>query len=236
VPQSAPVSRGFSGFETEEADSPLRAVRFNTSPFFRAIFAALLTLALLQSVVPLSVLSAAHTCPMPCCAGGACSTGACHTSLFKAPKKSEEEKLCGTEDEARAHGRQNASHHSMPSPETAAESDHCNTDRDEENAGTASREVAGEENEGSPRTASPNQIQARTLAAPCSQDCCGGATLSTQSRRGRDAALFTAPGKLPQAGFISLSNYSRRLKPTAQVFLEQLRARAPPLQQANLSA
>ncbi len=213
----------------------MRAGRFNTSPFFRAIFAALLTLALVQSALPLAALSATHSCPMPCCAGGACSTGACHTSLFKPQKKSEEEMLCGAEDKGRAHDHHKGSQHSMPSPEASADSDQCNTAGKEESAGTESSEATGVENEGSSRATSPNQIQARTLASPCSKDCCAGATLSTQSRRGRDAALFTPTGKLPQSGFNSLSIYSGGLKPTAQVFLEQLQARAPPLRQATLS-
>lgn len=205
-------------------DSPLRVAPSNNSPSFRHIFAALLTLAILSSAVPFAVLSAAHSCSMPCCAGsdGSCATGACKDALFKKPKKSEEEKLCGVEDAHQAHGATKNSAPAHPiQPSTS--SDHCGAE--EKNTSQAHRPEASS---GEEQTGQNNLVSALVLSSPCSNNCCAGASASTQSRRSRDSALFFAVDRALPPAFISLSQYSKNLPPVASAHLKRLRARAPP--------
>lgn len=205
-------------------DSPLRAARSNNFFSLRAVFAALLTLAILSSAVPFIVLSAAHSCSMPCCAGsdGGCTTGACKDALFKRPKKSEEEKLCGVEDAHQAHGakRDSAFLHTV---KASTNSDHCGSE--ENDTSQARRPVASS---GADETNKTDLVSALSLSSPCSNNCCAGASASTQSRRSRDSALLFAVDRALPPVFISLSQYSKNLPPVSSAHLKRLRARAPP--------
>ena len=171
----------------------------HTLPILRAIAAALLLLALLSSAVPFTVLSAAHSCSMPCCAEGGCTTGACGGALFKSKKK-EEEKLCGSEQahaDARKH-QQSKLHASARQLSLA---------RGEKQA---------------------NAVKARALGATCSSDCCALSNASTQSRRGREQALLPVAVASSKASFISLSTDSENPEKVSAAHLKRLRARAPP--------
>ena len=199
----------------------MRIARSNNFSPLRALFAALLTLALLSTAVPFTVLSSAHSCSMPCCAEGGCATGACQGALFKSQKKSEDEKLCGAEDSHQAHG---ATKNSAPvhPVQAAANSDHCGSE--EKETSTASRPEAPLGRQ----TNKANQVSALVLASSCPKDCCAGASASAQSRRWRDAALLFALDRSLPLAFISLSIYSQNLPPFASAHLKRLRGRAPP--------
>jgi hypothetical protein len=160
---------------------------------------------------------------------GGCSTGACKGALFKSPKKTEEEKLCGVEGAGEAHGAAKKSH-ATPTAEASTESDHCDSDKKE-----PAKESESNKQETlrarSPEASSAGQtdfISARALSSPCSKDCCAGASTSTQSRRGRDTALVYATGGSHEPSFISLSLYSLNLQPVRSAHLKRLKARAPP--------
>ncbi|HEY0321041.1 MAG TPA: hypothetical protein VGC66_08825 [Pyrinomonadaceae bacterium] len=197
----------------------------------RALSAALLTLALLSSAIPFTVMSAAHSCSMPCCAGmeGGCATGACKDALFKSPvkrpKKVEEEKLCGVEDAGEAHGAAKNTH--PPTKAKASEdSDHCDSDKKE--VAPERKETLTAESSDASSEAQANVISVLALASPCPKDCCAGASTSTQSRRGRDSAIVSTAGGLPPPSFISLSFYALNLQPVYSAHLKRLRGRAPP--------
>lgn len=201
----------------------MRGTSLNTLIPSRALFAALLALALLHSVMPLAVISAAHSCSMPCCAGaeGGCSTGACSGAPFKNPKQTEEEKLCGVEDAHAAHGARKESHSQRPF-KRPTKTVHC--DEDEQESSTEPPRKAANTVE----TRASRSISPLSLATPCPRDCCAGASSSMQSRRGRDAVALSSPhGALP-SGFLSLSLYSGNLPLVASAYLKRLRARAPP--------
>lgn len=199
----------------------MRAARSNPLPFLRAFLAALLTLALLSVALPFAALSAAHSCSMPCCAGGSCATGACEGALFKKPKKSVEEKLCGTEGAHLAHTSARESASSVP-VKASTNSDHCHAGAEEiskaEQPNAAREEQAGQ----------TNQASARALASPCSKDCCAGASAFSPSKRGRDSGAIFRMAGTPPTDSISLSLYSQPLPVAASGHLRRLRARAPP--------
>jgi hypothetical protein len=202
--------------------SPLRVVSRHALPRIRAIAAALLTIVVLSGIVPFSVLSASHSCSMPCCAGseGGCETGACKGALFKNPKKSEDkEELCGAE----AHASKKKSHAVAPAAASMSE-DHC---------GSQKEEAAPEKAEAAqPASSSGETLQsfvyASALGAPCSKDCCAVVTPSAQSRRGRDSTLASLSSAGGPPGFISLSLFCLNLQPIASAHLKRLRGRAPP--------
>lgn len=202
----------------------MRAAHSNISLSFRAIVAALLTLLLLSSAVPFTVLSAAHSCSMPCCAGaeGSCATGACKGALFKSHKKSEEEKLCGTEGAHQARGAKKISAPDHPDQATM-DSDHCGAEEKEPST-PGGPEASREE-----QTASTNLVSARSLASPCPKDCCTAASASAQLRRWRDVALLLSLDRVLPPVSLSLSIYSQNLPPIASAYLKRRRARGPPL-------
>lgn len=225
-------ANSFDYLETEEAEaSPLSAVPIHALPFFRAFSAALLTLALLSGAVPFAALSASHSCSMPCCAGveGGCSTGACKGALFKSPKKTKEEKLCGAEDMGEAHDAAKQSH-AMPPAEAPAESEHCDTYKKEPaRESTSNTKETGRAQSPEASSAEPtNVISARALSSPCPKDCCAGTSASTPSRRGRDSALVFTSGRALPLAFLSLSLCSLNLQPLLPAHLKRLKARAPP--------
>lgn len=201
--------------------------RSTTSSPLRAIFAALLMLALLSTAVPFAALSAAHSCAMPCCAEGACATGACQGALFKSKKKSEDEKLCGTEDAHQSHGAKKNPATTTTPAQTSTDADHCSSEEKE----TATGRRPNDQLES--QTDKANLVSALAIASPCSKDCCAGASASAQSRRGRDAALLFALDRALPPAFISLSLYSQNLPPLATAHLKRLRARAPPVLSAS---
>lgn len=210
----------------------MRFASTHTLPLYRAIFAALLTLALLSGSIPFSALSASHSCSMPCCAGaeGGCATGACTGALLTSPKKIEEEKLCGAEEEGESKGGTHKAHAAIPAAETE-ESHHCDSDR----KGATSDKTASTETQ--PSKASNEKqngfITISTLAAPCSRDCCAVVNTSTQSRRGRESPLLPASMGAPPHAFISFSLYSPTLRAIASRYLKGLRGRAPPSLSSN---
>jgi hypothetical protein len=226
-----PCSRVSIVSKRKRPASPLRVVPIHILPLFRALSAALLTLALLSSAVPFAVLSASHSCSMPCCAGmeGGCSTGACKGALFKSPKKTEEEKLCGAEGASEAQGAAKKSH-SMPPAEASAESAHCDSDKKEpaKESRSNKKETLRAQSPDASSAGQTNSISARAMASPCPTDCCAGASTSTQSRRGRDSALVSPLGRALPTSFISLSLYSLNLQPVLSAYLKRLKARAPP--------
>lgn len=199
-----------------------------TRPLIRALSAALLALAVFTSLVPFSVLSASHSCSMPCCASveGGCATGACDGTLFKNPKKAgkEEEKLCGAVGE-RSHGATKKAHASTPSG-AQTDDDHCGAEKDSPVDGST------HQNKYQSRTAPLDKRlkshYVRSLAAPCSEDCCVAAISGTQPRRGRDSALAPLSGILPAPTGHSLSHYYLSLHFSSSGPLGRLRARAPP--------
>jgi hypothetical protein len=204
-------------------------------PLLRALSAALLTIALLSSAIPFTVLSAAHSCSMPCCAGdgGGCATGECKGALFRTRKKKEEEKLCGSEQASEAHGGAQKPHASTL-VETNKEADHCRTDK-KEAEGKLKPESKGKLQASAKQSLATtieeqaNAIKARALAAQCSSDCCAAGSASTQSRRGRDSTLLSASGVSPRPSFIPLSLESENLEKVSSAHLKRLRARAPPV-------
>jgi hypothetical protein len=199
-----------------------------TLPLARALSAALLTLALLSSILPVAVLSSAHSCSMPCCAGveGGCATGACQGALFRSPKKERaEEKLCGSEAAFKSHGSkrrgQKPAHADAPN-----DAGHCDSDEGKPvKSGAKATAARAQEASGEGRDGA---ISARAVSAPCSKDCCAVASPSAQSRRGRDSALPSLPGKSPPPDFVSLSLYLLNLQPDSSAHLRRLKARAPP--------
>jgi hypothetical protein len=192
----------------------------------RALSAALLTLVLLSGIIPFTALSSSHSCAMPCCAGveGGCATGACQGALFKAPRKApEEEKLCGAEDGA--HGAVKKAQ-AADEAKDSVEADHCGSRKE----GRASKETKSSASQPSESATEQriNIITARSLAAPCGQDCCAATSPGTQSRRGRDSTPASLSGPLPTPAFISLSLYFLNPPPKGNAHPGQLRARAPP--------
>jgi len=198
-----------------------------TLPLARALSAALLTLALLSSIVPVAVLSSSHSCAMPCCAGaeGGCATGACEGALFRSPKKErKEEKLCGSEEAYKSHGAKSGS--KAADAPFQEDRDHCDSEGGGSIKGGAkatrapSRKVAVE--------GERSRIYAGAMAAPCARDCCAAASPSAQSRRGRDSALCSLSGRSTPVDFASLSLYLLNLQPERGAHLKRLRSRAPP--------
>ena len=201
----------------------MRVVSRHALPRIRAIAAALLTITVLSGIVPFSVLSASHSCSMPCCAGveGGCSTGACKGALFKSPKKTEKaEELCGAEAHAVAKKRL------ASKAVDSGDADHCGSEKREAEAQQTATEAARPASSSGGKQ--PGFIYARSLSAPCSTECCAVVNLSAQSRRGRDSALASLSGTTQPPGFISLSLYSLNLPPIASAHLKRLKARAPP--------
>lgn len=198
-------------------------------PLARALSVALLTLALLSSIIPIAALSSSHSCAMPCCAGvdGGCETGACQGALFKSPKKEEkeEEKLCGSEAAYKSHGRARKARKAAPA-DSSVEADHC--DSEHEKAETANQKATAARSEITAGERQSNSVSARVVAAPCAKDCCAAAGPSSQSRRGRDSALASLSGKSPPTDFVSLSHYLLTLQPASSAHLKRLKARAPP--------
>ncbi|HKS27997.1 MAG TPA: hypothetical protein VJS44_09265 [Pyrinomonadaceae bacterium] len=195
----------------------------------RALSAALLTLAILSSALPLAVLSSSHSCSMPCCAGveGGCATGACQGAIFKSPKKEEAvEKLCGSEEAFKSEAASKKREKKTPI-DASHEADHCASEKENGVTGGAKAKASGSSNEAYGERQG-RTVSARAFTAGCAKDCCAAASPSTQSRRGRDSALANLPGKQPPADFVSLSLYLLKLQPERSAHLKRLKARAPP--------
>lgn len=215
----------------------MRVVRPKIRYSFRAISAALLMLALLSSAAPFTALSAAHSCSMPCCAGhdGACATGACEGGLFKSPKKQEEEKLCGAED---AHATLGAHSHEAHAAVDKTDTDHCDSDKRESSKAERQRDASDENQTRSSenRTDATNNVSSLAVAAPCSNNCCGGSSAASQSRRGRDNTLVSASESTRPSALNSARLRAKNLTPVTSAHLKRLRPRAPPVSAPPISA
>ena len=207
----------------------MRLTRSKSLLLFRIISAAVLTLALLSSVVPTSVWSAGHSCSMPCCAGGSCATGACDGgALFQKPKqeKEKDEKLCGAKEEGhQTHAAPKASSAAHHSPDASAES-HCG--REEKASPTTARTAATQTKQSPTAT-----LSATALVAPCPKDCCAVAASSVQSRRGRDDGDPAENIHAPPAALVTFSQYAKDAPPVSRVPLKRLRPRGPPAPSNN---
>lgn len=199
----------------------MRAARSKSVLLLRTIFAVVATLAFLSSAVPLGVLSAAHSCSMPCCTGeaGTCGTGACGGALFKASAQVEEEKLCGAE----------GGHEARRAPTQKSRA-----------TNSAKLSASGYDNARGRKTVAVVRVTARAekstratlsatvLAAPCPKDCCAGAGSSAQSKRWRESDVASAATGARPSNLISLSRYAQSLPPASRSFLKRLRPRGPP--------
>jgi len=158
---------------------------------------------------------------MPCCADGGCSTGACDGALFPAPKKVEEEKLCGAEGSGKERAGNRQTHKRAPAA-AQPDSDHCDSKQKE----AGKREPAKPAKVTPPGTA--NVIKARLVAAPCPKDCCATTGTYTQSRWGRDPVLAGAIAAHSARALIYSSLNSQYLPQSTSAHLKRLRGRAPP--------
>lgn len=147
----------------------------------RMIVAAVLALALLSGIAPLSTASSAHMCIMSCCVGKPPhEAGSCGMSLSNA-EHAEAAHSCETVETAEAlsehagmmdmHGMQ---------PETVATADHCDTD---EHSAPPHRSSTDHSQQSS-------GLAFHALQQPCPPDCRAGACGFSAFRRSRDSAAL----------------------------------------------
>lgn len=185
----------------------------------RIVVAALLVLALLSSVAPLSTFSLAHLCTMSCCIGkpphlaGSCSVSFIHQK--KVPLDSN----CGTDENSLEHQAGMHAQADVIREESANSSDHCHTET----------HSAAESSSAQEREAQPASLASQILTQPCPPECQAGASSFARVRPARDPAAMAhaCQPRPPTNSSLAGLFFTLLLLPTRKRW--QSRPRAPPL-------
>jgi hypothetical protein len=207
----------------------LRAPAFTA----RAFLAIALVLAVAASVVPLDIVSAAHSCSMPCCQGmDGADGGACpfnHPGKAKPAAPAQAEQMRGAKaataethsdgmnmhDMGHAHASQHAAHNERGEVKVEHPGGQHVSPRNTPQTTNAPKETS-------------ESVTSAVISRPCPSDCGAFLNSSTQLRRTRDAAALSYKLQPRPPDMTGLVQDSATIVNTAAALCRQYPPRAPP--------
>jgi hypothetical protein len=194
----------------------------------RAFLAIALALSVAASIVPLDIVSAAHSCAMACCQGmGGADGGACplrHAGKVKAAAPVQTEHMCGAKVSPAAKPSSDMSMHDMGYAHAA------HTEQGEVKAVHSGGRHVSPRNTPKKANAPKGTSESVTAAVsrPCPSDCGAFLNSSTQLRRTRDVAALSYKLQPRPPDVTRLAQDSASITLIASALCRQYPPRAPP--------